>query len=105
MTEVTIYSGDTYHVFFFEGNTLMEVHMSCATLWSRVLDTCYLENQEHPLVSFDNDMWVCVPMEPEDLQSVSQTGGTIKLHADDLYSIKVDAVGSIEKGFIELFYE
>lgn len=44
-------------------------------------------------------------MGPEDLQSVSQTGGIIKLHADDLYAIKADAVGSIEKGFIELFYE
>jgi len=105
MEEVTIYSKSTYHVFFFEGDTLIEVHMSCTQAHSRVLDECYLDNQKHPLVSLPNDMYVCVPMGVHDLQIVAQEGGYIQLFADDLYSIKVFPTKDIEEGFIKLFYD
>ena len=105
MEEVTIYSGNTYHVFFFEGDTLIEVHMSCTQAHSLVLDGCYLDNQKHPLVSLPNDMYVCVPMGVHDLQAVAQEGGYIQLFAEDLFSIKVLPAKEIEEGFIKLFYD
>jgi hypothetical protein len=104
MNEVTIYSGDTYHVFFFEGDTLIEVHMSCTKAHSRVLDRCYLEDQKHPLVSLPNGMYICIPIGMQELQAVAQEGGYIKLFADDLYSIEVLPMKEIEEGFIKLFY-
>jgi hypothetical protein len=105
MEEVTIYAGSTYHVFYFEGDTLIEVHMSCTEAHSRVLDGCYMEDYTHPMVSLQNDMYVCVPMGVHDLQAVAQEGGYISLFADDLYSIKVLPTKDIEEGFIKLFYD
>lgn len=105
MDEVCIYSNNTYHVFFFEGNTLKEVHFACTTAWSRVLSTTYLPEVEHPLVSLWTDMQIIVPLTPDQLREVAQKGGSLQLFADDLYFVKVDPLQDLEKGFVSLFYD
>ena len=105
MKEVTIHSRNTYHVFCFEGETLKEVHFSCTTPYSRVINTTYLPDMEYPVVSLYNDLQVCVPLNAQELEAVSQNGGLLSFFGDDLYSIKVSPLGEIEKGFIDLFYK
>jgi len=105
MNEVAIYSLGTYHLFLFEGNTLIEVHYAVTTAWSRVLNRTYLPDVERPLVSVSNDMNVIVPLTPAELQEVAYKGGWLYLFADDLYAIKVDPLSALEEGFISLFYD
>lgn len=105
MVEVTIFSRETYHVLHFDGDTLVQVDMDCNTAWSRSMTSCYLPDKQYPVIAFETGMYLCVPMDKEEIMQVARTGGILKLFADDLYSIYVDGTDEIEKGFIELFYD